>query len=645
MDFTNGPPDSGDVARRFLDRYREVVGEPADPLAAVDELFAAFAQAKAFAADFQRTFIAERERRSELEQTLDALEAAHAATERSERRYRALAYNASDTVTILDANFCVVEASPSLERGWGYTLAELSGHPLTALVHEHDETGVRAALVGITGRAGAHVGAEFRLLDAGGEWRHIDCMITNLLDDDAVGGIVVNSRDVTEKRELEERLTHQAFHDALTDLPNRRLFLDRLEHALAAARRRRTGVGLLFIDVDRFKAMNDTYGHQTGDSVLAAIAGRLAVGCAGGNDTLARIGGDEFAIVLEDVSTAAEVELAAARITGSMAIPLTVGSRAIDVSVSIGIGMSVGGETPAADTVRAADIALNEAKRAGHGQAVRFDERLDALWSERLAVEADLRGAVERGELRNLYQPLVDLPTGRITGAEALVRWEHPVRGLVSPSQFIPIAEEAGYIPLLGRWVLAEACRRAAQWNAREGASPFLMSVNVSPLELRSREFVGQVASTLERYSLDPANLQLEITESTLMEEGPIALARVEELKRLGVRIAIDDFGTGYSSLAYLSRLPVDVLKVDRAFVSEMVEDSRAGAIVRAVTELARGLGIEITAEGIESEAQRRALNACGANHAQGFLFSRPVTAELIDEILERDAGIDHRAA
>ena len=635
MGLSNAQPEgtsAADVARRFLLRYREEVGEPADPLAAVDELFAALRQAKVFASEFQRTFLDQRERAAELEAALVDLRQAHEQTELREQRFRELVFNASDTITIIDEHQVILEASPSVERVWGYEPKSLEGVEFSSLVHRADAARVSRVLNRISDQSGAHETVEFRLAHKEGDWRSVDAAATNLRASAAVGGIVLNGRDVTDKRQLEESLAYRANFDSLTGLPNRVLFLDRLEQAFASADRRHSDVALLFIDADRFKGINDTYGHQIGDAFLVQVAERLARGRGRPDDTLARIGGDEFALLIEAPDALVSAHRAAGEILAAFDEPLRLGDLRVPASVSVGLSIASVGLKSGADLVRGADIALTQAKRRGRGQVVPFDAELNSLWSQRLQLEADLLGAAGRGEFRNLYQPLVDLATGTIRGVEALVRWNHPRDGEVSPGEFISVAEEAGFIPEIGLWVLRRACADWRLWqdDGLSGPGPVLMSVNVSPLQLRSGNFPAEVQDTLEQTGMDPALLQLEITEGTFLEEGRSVIAQLEELKSLGVRIAVDDFGTGYSSLAYLSRLPVDVLKIDRSFVSDLGANRGAEAIIEAVTALARGFELGVTAEGVETRGQATTLQQMGVETGQGFLYSRPVPAEAL---------------
>jgi diguanylate cyclase (GGDEF)-like protein/PAS domain S-box-containing protein len=441
-------------------------------------------------------------------------------------------------------------------------------------------------------------------------------------------------RDNTERKQLERQLAHQAFHDALTDLPNRTLFTDRLGHALVRAARREVSVAVLFLDLDRFKVVNDSLGHDVGDQLLAAV-GSLLRGCVRRGDTVARLGGDEFTILLEDVATVADAAHVAERIMAAMQGPFQLAGQEICVSASIGIALSGGHATTPEDLLRDADAALYRSKNRGKARYEVFDASMQAHALERLQLENDLRHAIERGDLRVYYQPIVSLGSGHVVGAEALLRWQHPEHGFVPPGQFIPLAEESSLILPLSRWVLAEACRQAAAWQRRyPDAPPITVGVNLSVRQFQHPALVDEVAAVLRETGLDPHCLSLEITESMMMETAEGTSVILRRLKELGVKLAIDDFGTGYSSLGYLKRFPVDMLKIDRTFVAGLGRDPEDSAIVHAVIRLAHTLGLEVTAEGIETADQADNLRATGCELGQGYLFARPLPADAVEAVL-----------
>jgi diguanylate cyclase (GGDEF)-like protein len=431
---------------------------------------------------------------------------------------------------------------------------------------------------------------------------------------------------VTDARMVDDA-RHRAMHDSLTGLPNRALFIDRLAHALASARRRRTGVAVLFLDLDNFKVVNDSLGHTAGDDLLLAVGGRLRETLRR-SDTIARFGGDEFGILVEDVEHERDAIRVAEQVAALFVHPFSLDAREHFVSASIGIAISDAAADKPDTLIRNADAAMYRAKSHGRGGYELFDEIMRARALERLRIESELRAALTRDELRLVYQPIVSLATGAVTGAEALVRWQHPERGELAPAEFITVAEESGLIVRLGEWVLTAACEEAARWAAmRPDGPPLNVSVNLSARQVAESRLAEVVAEALERSGLDPANLVLEITESVLLEDADTPKDTLRAVKDLGVRLVLDDFGTGYSSLGYLKRLPLDGLKIDRQFVAGLGTDSDDTAIVSAVTGMAHGLGLTVIAEGVETEGQRDALRALGCQRAQGYLFWRPVSA------------------
>jgi diguanylate cyclase (GGDEF)-like protein len=432
-------------------------------------------------------------------------------------------------------------------------------------------------------------------------------------------------------------MVHQALHDALTGLPNRALFLDRLAHALS--RRGGSGeVSVLFCDLDRFKTVNDSLGHHAGDQLLMAVAERIG-GCLRVGDTAARLGGDEFAILLEDVCDATEAVAVAERITQALRAPFPLAGREVFVSSSIGI---VCGHAGGEELLRNADVAMYRAKAEGNGRYAVFEPSMRAEVLERLELEADLRRAEERGELEVHFQPLVELDGGALAGFEALIRWRHPERGLVPPLAFIPLAEESELISSIGRWVLGEACRRAADWDRRYPARrPRSVSVNLSGRQLEQPDLVDQVAEALFATGLPPGRLILEITETVLMHDTEATIARLAALKNLGVRLAVDDFGTGYSSLQYLSRFPIDLLKMAKPFVDNVDGGAQGTAMARTIVDLGASLGLEIIAEGIELGTQLAYLRRLGCQLGQGFLFARPLTVKQVEALLADPRGAE----
>ena len=445
--------------------------------------------------------------------------------------------------------------------------------------------------------------------------------------------MLTSVQDVTERMALEQQLRHQAFHDPLTGLANRALFYDRLQHALARISRGTAGLAVLLLDIDAFKRVNDSLGHTSGDELLVAVSQRLAADLRAA-DTAARLGGDEFVVLAEGLTDASEATALAERLQGALTAPFHLAGREVVVRASIGIASAGPGDTATAEELlRNADVAMYAAKATGHGGHARFQAHMHAAAVARLEVESELRGALGAGQLELHYQPIVQLPSREVVGAEGLIRWHHPARGLVMPGQFIPVAEQTGLIDEIGAWVIEQACNQLARWQ--EGGGPPEVAVNVSARQLASSRFVSLVRSCLATSGASPAGLTLEITESVVMADPDAARAALEELRGIGIRVAIDDFGTGHSSLSYLGRFPLDYLKIDRSFVEGLGTDGPAVGgghtpLVSGTARLASALGLVVVAEGVETDFQARAVESLGCRKAQGYLFGRPGPAALL---------------
>jgi diguanylate cyclase (GGDEF)-like protein/PAS domain S-box-containing protein len=438
-----------------------------------------------------------------------------------------------------------------------------------------------------------------------------------------------------EHQGLKDRMAHQAHHDPLTELPNRVLFEDRLQNAISGARRHRRTLGVLYVDLDRFKLVNDTLGHATGDHLLKQVARRFSR-CLRQSDTLARTGGDEFSLVLPEIDHPEGALLVAEKLVNALKAPVRVGACELFVSASIGIALYPEDGEDAATLQRKADTAMYFAKNKGGGRAQRYTGEIRAITEKRLAIENDLHRALERNELSLHYQPQFDLATGRMTGFEALLRWIHPELGPIPPNRFIPIAEESGLIAAISNWVLEEACAQNRRWQVG-GFAPVRIAVNI-PASLFSRsDLVSVVARVLCNHKLDSPFLELELTESAIMQDVAGSINQMSRLRALGVRIAIDDFGTGYSSLSYLQSLPVDNLKIDQSFLRVLDETGRTGPVIQAIVDLAHGLGLTVTAEGVELESQLNSLRQMGCDTVQGFWMGRPMPAGMATELLARE--------
>jgi diguanylate cyclase (GGDEF)-like protein len=432
---------------------------------------------------------------------------------------------------------------------------------------------------------------------------------------------------------MTEEMSHLAQHDILTDLPNRLLLKDRISQAIAAARRNNTKVAVLFLDLDGFKDVNDSLGHAVGDTVLQSVAKCLA-NCVRSSDTVSRQGGDEFVVLLSEIKHPSDAGITARKILTAVTASHTFEQHDLQLTASIGLSTYPEDGQDAETLLKNADTAMYQGKKKGHNTYQFFSQDMNARTVERQTIESDLRGALKRQEFVLHYQPKINLQTGEITGAEALIRWMHPDRGLLPPSQFIPIAEESGLILSIGKWVLSEACRQAKEWiDAGLPATP--VALNVSSVEFRSETFLDSLRAVLKDSGLNPCYLELELTESVLMQHAEASGSALSGLKAMGVRLAVDDFGTGYSSLSYLKRFPIDSLKIDQSFVNDIITDADDATIVTAVISMAKSLRQRVIAEGVETEEQVAFLQAHGCDEAQGYYFSKPVIAQEFAKLLE----------
>ena len=559
-------------------------------------------------------------------------ERAQVVLRQSEARFRSLVLNGSDVIAIIDSAGILSYASPSSMRVLGYSPEKCLHRCVFDVIHPEDLSQSIETLCQAGAESTLQAPHELRIQHANGSWCYVEVSATNLLDDPSVKGIVLNLHDITQRKRLEDQLVRQAFYDALTGLPNRVLVRDRLNHAIKRFQRSPFRLAVAYIDLDNFKTINDSLGHGVGDQLLQAVARRLVEGVRS-SDTVARLGGDEFLVLLEDIGTDAEMNRVIERLNERLQAPLQLDRHELIVTASIGIALCCPDSTSDL-LVRNADLAMYAAKAKGRSRYEIFHPQMNERARDRLELETDLRRAIRDDELRVVYQPVVVLPTGRMQGVEALVRWEHPRRGMIGPGEFIPLAEQTGLIIPLGLWVLNQSCRQAKAWQELCPDRPLQVSVNLSARQFSQAGLAESVASILHATQLDPALLKLEITESAAMEDGESAIAVMNELCQLGVQLAIDDFGTGYSSFSYLKRFPVNTLKIDRSFVDKLDQASEDRIIARAIIALAHALGLEVTGEGIETLEQRQILLEMGCELGQGYYFSRPTTPAAISAML-----------
>ena len=559
------------------------------------------------------------------------------ALRQAEEKYRSIFENAVEGIFQTTPDGHYLDANPSLARIYGYdSVDELRATFSDIAGQLYIDPRRRAEFVELMENQGEVSNFESQIRRKDGSLIWISENARAVRDE---GGAIIyyegTVEDITATRDNKERLLHDALHDRLTGLSNRALFMDRLEQAFARLERHPDLLfAVLFLDFDRFKNINDSLGHLAGDQLLKAISQRLQE-CLRPGDTVSRFGGDEFALLLEDVKDLGGATLVAERVQNAMRQPFQLGSQQVFSSASIGIALGHGDYERAEDLLRDADMAMYRAKARGKARHEVFDAEMHTRAVALLQLETDLRWAIERDEFRLYYQPIVKLEGGAIVGFEALIRWQHPQRGLVSPAEFIPIAEETGWIVPIGKWVLQEACAQLAQWQAEVGAEmPLSMSVNLSGKQFSQPDLIELIEVTIREAGIAPNSLKLEITESAIMEDAQTVTNRLLELRKLGVKLGLDDFGTGYSSLSYLHRFPLDTLKIDRSFVARLLEDGENREIVRTIVTLGKNLGMDVVAEGVEEAQQLSDLRGLDCQHGQGYFFARPLPADEAIEVL-----------
>jgi diguanylate cyclase (GGDEF)-like protein/PAS domain S-box-containing protein len=556
----------------------------------------------------------------------------------SETRFRSVVESANDAIILMDGRGQIISWNRAAQTIFGYSEDEILHRfvsvlfPASYSIHLSQNGDCDPLISSGLLHPGSFTtelnglkkdGAEFPLEISLSSWETAEgCFYS---------GIV---RDVTERKSLEDQLTHQALHDPLTKLANRVLFRDRVEHALVRAKRKNARVAVLFLDLDNFKSVNDSLGHAAGDELLVSVTERLQA-CLRSSDTPARFGGDEFAVLVEEIDHTEGAVFIAERIRSVLAAPFSISGKDIFVGISIGIATTVTAEESPEELLRNADVAMYMSKSKGKDRYTVFESEMHEAITKRLRLEDDMRAAIDRQEFEVFYQPIVDLQSERIMGMEALVRWNHPVHGLIPPLDFIPVAEETGMIVPLGSWILEQACMQTREWQMlHENGERLSITVNISGRQFQEDALLQTVATALTKSGLPPQSLVLEITESTMLMNTEATIQQLTELKRLGIRLAIDDFGTGYSSLSYLQRFPVDILKIDKSFIDKVAHGKEGSAVARAIITMSGTLHLKTIAEGIESLGQSTELQNLGCELGQGFHFAKPLQADEMGEFL-----------
>lgn len=556
-------------------------------------------------------------------------------------RYESLIQNSSDAILVVEDGGLVNHASGSVETIFGMSINSIVGKPIMNVArHLHADDFDRTMQAGsaVTDDPSGLATIQTRVQHGDGGWRWVELVLRDLRHDEAVEGVVINVRDISDRKAAEAQLEHQALHDPLTGLPNRSLLSDRLDHALSRTSRQGGIVGLLFLDLDKFKHINDSHGHDVGDRLLVAVADRIQA-MVRDSDTVARVGGDEFVVLAEDLENVDELFTLAERIIESFRVAVSTGVELLHTTASVGLAVATDGDSDVTTVLRNADAAMYQAKEGGRNRIEVFDTALQARLEHRLDTEAALRAGLMKGEFTLHYQPIMELGSLAVTGVEALVRWEHPTRGLIAPDEFIPIAEDSGLIVELGAWVLHAACRQIVSWQHRLGVD-LEIAVNISARQLVSPGLAKTVTEVIERTGIAPDQLCLEVTETALIDQPEIAIANLESLLELGIDIALDDFGTGHASLTYLRTLPITHIKIDRSFTAGLGSNPSDTTITEFTIALAHGLELQVIAEGIETQTQLDLLKHMNCDLGQGYHLGRPLAPHQLEADLETSSPL-----
>ena len=557
------------------------------------------------------------------------------ALEASEARFRVLTESGLDLISVLSPEGAILYQSAALRNLLGYEPADTLGQNVFDMIHRDDLDIARAAFRRVLEGAQLREALEFRIRHRDGQWRTFESLGTNCVENPHIRGVVFNSRDVTDRKAIQERIQHLAYHDNLTGLPNRGLLQDRLAHSIARAERSNRKVAVLFIDLDNFKNINDTLGHDVGDELLRQVAKRLRA-CVRTGDTIARQGGDEFIVLLDSLEDGRAASLVAQKILTSLRSAFELGGTEQHVSGSVGIAVFPEDGRDAQTLMKNADTAMFHGKGVGKNTYQYFTAQMNIAVKRRMTLESALRRAVLQKDFVLHYQPQVNLETGTIEAVEALVRWKTEDSGTVMPGDFIPLAEETGLINEIGEWVLREACRQNKEWQDR-GLAPRRMAVNLSARQFSDKAFLDTVMRVVQDTGLDPKWLELEITESQVMRQTEGMILLLNRLSEMGIHLAIDDFGTGYSSLSYLKRLPIQKLKIDQSFIRDITVDPNDAAIVVAIINMAKSLDLQTIAEGVETAGQLSLLRSKGCRTGQGYYFSAPMAADSVYLLLRQN--------